>query len=163
MDRKQNMLEGKAEPQIIYSDTTFFTLPEPTGENREDLRNYDFIESVLDEYRSEGNTKVKIGAKYLFTGSLQWFSATKLVLKALQKAQCDTYFYFVLNTDKPDIKYKVRIDQLKYRFTKGLYGIGYTISVKMTGIDYLAAPGYGDLALTGYGTDYGNKAGNQPT
>jgi hypothetical protein len=155
-----NMLEGKETPKIKFINNYEFHLPHPNGESREGIKQYDFIKSPLDSFRSEGNVQIDIGVKFLFTASLSWVKTSKLTLKALWKAAAQGYVEFYLSSDK-DVKFKVKVDSPKYRYTKGIYGLGYDIQVKMTGIEYLDEPGYGDLELDGYGSDFANKPGNQ--
>jgi hypothetical protein len=155
-----NMLEGSGVPKIVFIDSSVFKLPHPNGENREGIKQYDFIKSPLDSFRSEGGVQIEVGTKYLFSVQLSWVKASKLLLKALWKACAQPYVEFYIS-DGQDVKFKVRVDSPKYKYTKGLYGLAYDIQVKMTGIEYLNEPGYGDLNLDGYGSDYGNKTGNQ--
>ena len=157
----RSTLEGTGVPLIKYPDNKTFKLPHPNGESREGIRVYEFVEDVLDSYRSEGGVRIKVGKKYLFNANLSWVGASKVHLKALLKASKQASFEFTLNEDKPNIKFKVEMQPPKFKFTKGLQQLGYDIQCKMIGIEYLDEPGYGDLELDGYGTDFGNKPGNQ--
>lgn len=155
-----SILEGKEFPVIIYSDNTTFNLPEPTGPSRGNLRLYEFKEMSLSSYISEGGNLIDIGKKFLFEGNIYWEKVGKHVLKALWKASADPWVWFVLNNDKPDIKYKVKVLSPKYKFTQGLQ-IAYSISLTVTGYEKLSAPGYGDLENSGFGFNFGNTQSGQ--
>jgi len=155
-----NTFEGIGVPSIIYADETEFKLPQPTGPDRGNLRLYDFKESTLSEYISEGGNLTGIGRKFTFVGSLYFEMTNKAVLRALWKASIEPWVWFVLNTDKADIKYKVKVRSPKYKFTQGLQ-IGYSISVQLDGYEQLSAPGYGDLENAGFGFNFGNTQSGQ--
>ena len=155
-----NILEGIGPPSIIFDNDTEYVLPKPMGPDRGNLRLYDFKESNLSSYISEGGVLTEIGRKFTFVGNLYYECANKSDLQAIWRASKEAWVWFVLNTDKPTIKYKVKVRSPKYKFTQGLL-IGYSISVQLDGYEQLTSPGYGDLTTAGYGFDYGNTQSGQ--
>ncbi len=160
------IFEGLGKPQIIFVDGSSHVLPEPIGPEREGLRAYDFEMFSRDQYWSESGQENIIGKKFIFVANLKWITLVKNSQKKLWRAQKETGFTFVLNQDKPDIKYKCKVTSLRYRFFKGIpnHRAAYSVELSLKGTQLLDYPGYGsaDLAATGYGSNYGEEEGNQP-
>lgn len=159
----QNNLGGLGQPKIIFSDGSFVLLPEPNGINREGIEVYDFEESILSRYRSEGNKEVTIGKKEIFIANFHWITLTKYYYFKLLHAQSQGSFKFILNHDYPDVFFNCRC-RVKGKFIAGLINdpSGYTVDLLLRGTDYLDLSYLGPLSEgSGYGTSYGLGSGNQ--
>jgi len=159
----EHNLGGLGKPKIVFNDGSFVLLPEPNGINRDGIEVYDFDESVLARYRSEGNKEVTIGKKEIFTANLRWITLTKYYYFKLLQAQSQGYFKFILNDDYPDVYFNCRC-RVRGKFIAGLINdpSGYSVDLQLRGIDYKDSSYLGPLAEgSGYGTSYGLDSGNQ--
>jgi len=157
--------EGLGKPKIVFVDGSSHLLPEPIGSEREGLRAYDFEMFSRDQYWSESGQENTIGKKFIFVANLKWITLVKNSQRKLWRAQKETGFTFILNEDEPNIKYKCKVTNLRYRFFKGIpnHRAAYSVELSLRGTQLLDSPGYGtpDLGGTGYGTNYGGDVGNQ--
>lgn len=150
---------------MIFNSGAVRVLPKPQGSSRKGLKMYGFEKVVKGQYISQGNKIIEIGKKFKWVGNILWSPIGKVHTKYLYDAFNENDFIYVLNQDKMELSYRVKMVDLKEDYYEGLDGDGspgYTIRIRLEGQELENQAGYGALGLsegygTGYGTDYGNQ------
>jgi len=158
-------LGGIEAPKVMLDVGTIILLPEPNGSGRDGIEVYDFVPESLNEYRSEGNLLIEVGKMFTFNASLQWISASKVVLLDVFKMAAEKSFLYWLHRDDDTVKYRVKVSgKIDHKYFAGAknHPGGYTIRLNLVGVEYVAAPFEGSLESgAGFGTDWGVNAQNQ--
>ncbi|MBX7047215.1 MAG: hypothetical protein K1X86_15400 [Ignavibacteria bacterium] len=149
------IFEGTGKPKIIFANEEEYSLPEPNGKGKVNLRKYRFVKIVRDSYLSEANTNVEIGVSYEFECELRWLACDKNSAAWLRKAQNEDWVTLVLNDDEPSLNFKVRVSALDISFPEGRvnHKAGYSATIVFKTIENLPESGYSQIS----GADYGAK------